>query len=51
MEFPALMVDINDIKRKYHKALTKEKTEERNRKGKEGRPEKRKKKDTEKKGR
>jgi PPK2 family polyphosphate:nucleotide phosphotransferase len=40
MSFPAPTVDINDIKRKYHKALTKEKTEERNRKGKEGRPEK-----------
>ena len=41
MKFPALTVDINDIKRKYHKALRKEKTEERNRKGKEGRPKKR----------
>jgi PPK2 family polyphosphate:nucleotide phosphotransferase len=34
MSFPAPAVDINDIKRKYHKALTKEKTEDRNRKRK-----------------
>ena len=51
MKFPALRVDINDIKRKYHKALKKEKTEERNRRGKEGRPEKEEKKDTKNKGR
>jgi PPK2 family polyphosphate:nucleotide phosphotransferase len=51
MSFPAPTVDINDIKRKYHKALTKEKTEERNRRGKEGRPEEREKKNAKKKSR
>ena len=40
MTFPAPMVDINDIKRKYHKAL-KEKNQ--------GKPEKQKKQDTQKK--
>ena len=38
MKFPALTADINDIKRKYHKALKKEKTEERNRKGRRKTP-------------